>query len=91
MSQEATPSQQLELTFNVGGDKPSRAILSVSGRVHVHRELDKGEEVHLQVVGPDGEIVADGYGRVVGVAFKDKFDKDGELVETERLHQVKVT
>lgn len=80
-----------QLTFNVGGSAPTKSRAGVSGRLFTHRELSKGEEVHLQVVDADGEVVADGYGRVLAVAFKDKFDADGELVETERFHSIKVT
>lgn len=82
--------QELQLTFNVGGEKPTDTVLRMSGGVFTHRELSKGEEIHLQVVDADGQVVADGYGRVIGVAFKDKIE-DGVVVQTERIHSVKVT
>lgn len=82
----------VQLSFEVGGGLPSKMVLTVSGRPFAHRELLKGEEIHLQIVGADGKTVADGYGRVIGVAFKDKVDKDtGEVVETERIHSIKVS
>lgn len=84
--------QVQQLTFEVGGEPPTSTLLRMSGGVFTHRELRKGEEVHLQVVDADGQIVADGYGRVIGVAFKDKLDKEtGDVVETERVHSVKVS
>ena len=82
---------QDQLTFDVGGEKPTVSLAGFSGRLFTHRQLSKGEELHLQVVDADGQTVADGYGRVVGVAFKDKLGKEGELVETERFHSVKVS
>jgi hypothetical protein len=89
---DATQTPQQQLTFDVGGESPTKALIRFSGSVFVHRELPKGEEVHLQVVGADGEVVADGYGRVVGVAFKDEYDaKTKELVDTVRVHSVKVS
>jgi hypothetical protein len=82
---------QQQLTFDVGGQPPDSTLMRVSGGVFTHRQLTKGEEVHLQVVDADGVVVADGYGRVVGVAFKDKLDKDGNVESTERVHSVKVS
>lgn len=79
-----------QLTFEVGGEKPTESLLRVSGGIYTSRELAKGEEVHLQVVDADGTVVADGYGTVVGVAFKDKRDEHGHVSSTERSHSVKV-
>lgn len=82
----------VQLTFDVGGTPPNTAVVTLSGRPFCHRELAKGEEVHLQLVDADGQIVADGYGRVIGVAFKDKLDKDsGDVVSVERVHSIRVT
>lgn len=86
-----TEPPQVQLTFEVGGDPPTAALLGFSGKVFVHRELVKGEEVHLQVVDADGTVVADGYGRVVGVAFRDRLDEHGQVTATERVHSVKVS
>lgn len=77
-----------QLTFDVGGNQPDKALVRFSGDAFVHRHLTKGEEVHLQVVDADGQVVADGYGRVVGVSFRDKLE-DGNVVETTRVHSVK--
>lgn len=88
----ADESTNVQLTFEVGGEPPTKAVFTLSGRPFAHRELAKGEEVHLQIVDADGEVVADGYGRVVGVAFKDVIDKDtGSVLGTERIHSVKVS
>lgn len=80
-----------QLTFDVGGEKPTESVIRISGGVFTSRELSKGEEIHLQVVDADGQVVAEGYGRVVGVAFKDRFDEHGHVTETERSHSVKVS
>lgn len=84
----AVPEQ---LSFDVGGNPPDVSVLRISGGAMVHRELAKGDEVHLVVAGMDGEVVADGYGRVVAVSFKDKLDKDGVVTGTERIQTIKVT
>ena len=83
-------SAQQQFSFDVGGNQPDEAILRLSGAVHVHRELQKGEEVHLQVVDADGKPVADGYGRVTGITFKDTWDDEGD-VTTQRIHSIKVS
>jgi hypothetical protein len=81
-----------QLSFNVGGTPPEKALVRFSGGVFLARELTKGEEIHLQVVDADGRTVADGYGRVVAVAFKDTLDKEtGDVVSSERVHSVKVS
>lgn len=80
-----------QLTFDVGGETPTESLLRVSGGIFTSRELQKGEEVHLQVVDADGTVVAEGYGKVVAVGFKDRFDEHGHVTETERSHSVKVS
>lgn len=82
---------EVQLSFEVGGQPPDTAILRLSGGVVLQRELSKGDEIHMQVVGMDGEIVADGYGRVVSIQFKDKLDDDGNVVSTERVHGIKIS
>jgi hypothetical protein len=84
-----TDAQQL--TFDVGGNPPDLSILRVSGGAMLHKELAKGDEVHMIVSGMDGEIVADGYGRVVAVAFKDKLDEHGVVTATERIQTIRIT
>lgn len=79
-----------QLTFDVGGELPEVGLVRFSGSVFVDRDLPKGEEVHLQVVGRDGEILANGYGKVVAVSFKDTVDKY-ENTHTERIHSVQVS
>ena len=85
-----TEIPQKQLTFSVGGETPSTAVVRISGAIHVHRELAKGEETHVQVVDADGVCVADGYGAVVAVSFKDRRDEHGSVTETERTHTLKV-
>lgn len=82
---------QQQITFTVGGNAPDKSLLTIGGRFHADRELRKGEEIHVQVVDTDGEVVANAYGKVVKIAFDDKYDADGELVQTERVHGLKVT
>lgn len=78
-------------TFEVGGERPTSQVATISGRPFMHRELQKGEDIHLQLISvEDGEVVADAYGKVVGVAFKDRQEKDGS-VKVERVHSVKVS
>ena len=80
-----------QLTFDVGGEKPTESVLRMSGGVFTQRELKKGEELHLQVVDADGVVVADGYGRVVSVLFKDTIDEHGTVTATERIQGAKIT
>jgi hypothetical protein len=86
-----TPGQAPQLTFDVGGEKPSKAVLRFSGGLFLDRELAKGEELHVQVVDTDGQVVGNAYGRIVAVAFKDKVDEHGSVTETERVHFAKVS
>lgn len=82
---------QTSFTFDVGGiNNPDTASLRLSGSFDLARELKKGELVGLRIVNADGEIIAEGDGYVVAVAFKDKRDKLGQVVETERAHTVKL-
>lgn len=82
--------QQEQLSFDVGGQIPDVGVLKVGGQLMVGTDVSKGTEVHIVVSGMDGEVIANGYGHVVGVAFKDVY-KDGDIVGTERIHAVKVT
>ena len=77
-------SNQLRFTFDVGGATPDTATLKISGALELGRELRKGEEIGVRVVDADGDVIAQGDGYVTAVAFKDKRDKDGDVVETER-------
>lgn len=86
-----TEIPQQQFTFDVGGAEPDEGILKVGGALHVHRELNKGEEVHVQIVDADGVAVADGYGRVVGIAFRDTIDEHGNVTSTTRIHSIRAT
>ncbi len=89
MSATSIPQQQL--TFDVGGESPTSAVLRMAGAIHLHRELSKGEECHVQIVTvAEGEVVGDAYGPVVAISFKDRRDEHGEISETERGHTLKV-
>ena len=86
------PSPQL--SFDVGGEPPTESILRVTGGMFTSRELRKGEEIHVQVVDADGEVVANAYGQIETVGFKDIYTKvEGERVfdHAERIHGAKVT
>lgn len=87
----AALEQQVQLTFDVGGDAPDTAILRLSGGVILDREVQKGTEVHLVVSGMDGEVIGYAYGRVVSVMFKDRIGEAGEVVAVERIHGLKVS
>lgn len=83
--------EKAQLTFDVGGNKPDKAVLRFSGGLMLDRELAKGEELHVQVVDMDGQVVGNAYGRIVSIAFKDKLDEHGAVTETERTHSAKVS
>lgn len=94
----AALEQQVQLTFDVGGDAPDTAILRLSGGVILDREVQKGTEVHLVVSGMDGEVIGNAWwrldledGRVVSVMFKDRIGEAGEVVAVERIHGLKVS
>lgn len=82
---------ETQLSFTVGGSMPTKSRARIAGGLFTHREIEKGEELHMQLVDSDGTIVADGYGRVESITFKDVYDKDGELAEVQRVHGVKIT
>jgi hypothetical protein len=81
---------ELQLSFDVGGAKPDKATLKLSGSVVLDAELKKGDEVYLRLINADGEPIADAQGHVSTVAFKDIRDKDGFVLGTERGHTVKL-
>lgn len=84
-------AEQLKLSFNVGGEPPTSAVLRLSGGCRVHREIDKGDELHLQVVDMDGTVVADGYGHIEELTFRDKRDPEtNDIVATERIHTARI-
>jgi hypothetical protein len=87
----ATATQPKQLTFNVGGEEPTISIVRVSGGATLQQDLDKGDEVHVIVSTMDGEIVANGYGHVVAVTFKDTRDEHGTVTQTERIQTVKIS
>lgn len=78
-----------QLSFEVGGKQPDQAVIRISGSVHLDKELKKGDEIHLTIGDMDGEVVANGYGRITQVAFKDQME-EGQVVATERIHTAKV-
>jgi hypothetical protein len=78
-----------QLSFNVGGREPNRSSLKTSVDILIPRELRKGSEIRLAITGPDGELLAQTKGKVVGVTFEDEY-KDGFLVGSERIHKVKL-
>lgn len=65
----------------VGGEPITQTLLRFAGTVFTDRVLSKGEGVHLIVMDDAGEVVANGYGQVEDVAFKDVYKKiEGERV-----------
>lgn len=87
-----TEKRQMKLTFDVGGETPEIAILRLSGGIVLERELKKGAEIHIEVTDTlDGQVVANGYGRVTSVRFDDKLDEDGYVQKCERITGIKVS
>lgn len=87
--EESQRVRPVQLSLNVGGDNPDIAVLKLSASLILHRELNKAQELHVQVVAMDGEVVADGYGVVGAVTFTDVADKYGDT-HVERHHVVKI-
>lgn len=86
----ATETMPEQLSFLVGGRDPDISIIRVSGGITSTQDLRKEQEVHVVVSTMDGEVVANGYGYVVGVSFKDNY-KDGVVDSTDRIQTVKVS
>lgn len=84
------PITHEQLSFAVGGTPPDTGIVRITGGLVIGRDLDKGTEVHLQLVGMDGEVIANGYGHVVAVTFKDTYS-EGVVVSTDRVHTLKIS
>ncbi len=82
--------QRMQLSFDVGGRRPDDAAIKLSGALTLQAELAKGAQIHIRVSGEDGEIIAEGYGRVTGVSFDDEFDDFGEVCRTTRQHKIKL-
>lgn len=76
-----------QLSFDVGGQRPSGIKLSFTGSLEIDHELLKGEEYMVNIVDSDGEIIAGAHATVVAVAFVDKRDKEG-YVTTTREHKL---
>lgn len=80
---------RVQLTFDVGGESPTRATLKVGGSMGLDRELRKGEQLGIRIVDADGQLIAQADGHVSAVTFKDK-RTDGYVESTERAHTVTV-
>lgn len=79
-SPENAPEQPLaQLSFSVGGEKPTASTVRlVGGKIEAGGEYKKGQVVHLSI-----EAV------VTEVAFVDLKDKEtGQVVATERRHKL---
>lgn len=81
--------RDVQLSFDVGGERPNVASVKISGGLALSRELSKGETVGIRIIDADGQILAEGDGPVSSVGFRDKRNKYGEVESTERA-QVKV-
>lgn len=84
---ERITSRPQQLSFDVGGTRPSQIKLALSGKVPVDRQLLKGQRVAVHIIDDDGEILADAHGTVTAIAFVDKADSDG-LVTTTREQKI---
>lgn len=69
------------------GNPPTKSLIRFRGDAFVHRDLERGEEVHIQVFDAAGVLVSDGYGVIAALAFRDK-RKAGAIVETARVQTV---
>lgn len=81
--------EMTQLSFEVGGAKPNLASLKISGGMGLARELRKGEQVGIRILGMDGEVLAESDGHVTSIAFKDKRNKYGDVESTERSHTIR--
>lgn len=82
--------EMVQLTFEVGGAKPTVASLKISGGLGIARELRKGEVIGIRIIDADGQMLAEGDGPVTSISFRDKRNKYGDVESTERAHTVKV-
>lgn len=81
---------EMQLSFEVGGQRPSKMKLAVTGKLAIDGQLLKGQRVALHVLDLEtGELIADAPGTVVAVAFVDKTDGEG-YVSTTREHKIAV-
>lgn len=90
MTDEFAAPEEGQLTFDVGGKTPDFASLKISGGMSLTRELRKGEPVAVRIIGPDGELIAEGDGYIASVGFKDKRNKFGDVESTERTHTARL-
>lgn len=78
----------------VGGQPITQTLLRITGTVFTDRVLNKGEAIHVVVTDDTGDVVANGYGQVEDVAFKDVYKRvEGERVfdHARRIDIAKVT
>lgn len=65
------------------------ASLKLKGELPISKDLHTGEELTVQVAGPDGEVIASGLFEVGLPAFKDIKAKGAGIIGTERAHSAK--
>lgn len=65
----------------------SEKLIRFSGVAFTDRDLENGDELHVQVVNSAGETVADAFGAVSAVTFRPRKDSPETI---ERIHSVKV-
>lgn len=63
--------------------------LELKGAIPVKRDLHAGQQLTVQIAGPDGEIVATGIYEVGLPGFKDVKMRGVGVVGTERVHKAK--
>lgn len=79
-------------TTTVGGRAPDNSLIRfVRSIAFLDRDLQKGEEIHVQILDTAGNVVGNGYATVDSIEFRDNRDKDGHVVSTDRVALVKLT
>lgn len=66
----------------------SETLIRFSGVAFTDRDLDNGDELHVTVTNADGEVVANGFGKVASVTHRPRRDDESVI---ERIHTVKVS
>lgn len=78
--------RNMQLSFDVGGQRPQGIKLAIGGKIGVDRQLLKGERVMVNVCDENGEIICHAPGTVTAIAFVDK-TKEG-FTETTREQKI---
>jgi hypothetical protein len=63
--------------------------LRISGEFGVERDLNRGEQIIVQISDADGQVITTALGMVSGVGFANIMDKEA-VIGTERQHRAKL-